>query len=122
MANVEAQQSMDRHPSVIHQPGDPVQDNGLPPPVAQDNTDTQQIDTFATIPPTNPYGNIDPVTARLLARIEQQNSILQSQIAQTGRPLAQTGPAAILSVIAMLGATLWTLRRARVLERFVRGL
>ena len=116
-ANLEAQLSMDRHPSVIHEPWDPVQDNGLPPPVALDQpTDVQPVTQQQ---PTG-YSNLDPLTARLLARLAQQNSILASTAAANGAPLAGSGPAATLSVIAMVGAGLWTLRKARLLERFIR--
>lgn len=123
-SDLEAQLSRDRHPSVIQDPWDPVQDNGLPPPVQQD--DFANLDQSAPPVQSNPYGNLDPITARLLARLEQQNSILasslQSTAGQNGAPLAQTGPAAILSVIVMLVATVLTLRRARILEKFVRDM
>ncbi len=123
-ADLNAQQNADRHPVVSHDPWDPVQDDGIPPPPAAMLEEVQP----ALPPPAaiNPYQGMDPITARLLARLEQQNSILQSSLlstaAQNDAPLAQTGPAAILSVIAMAGATVWTLRRARGMERFVRGL
>jgi hypothetical protein len=114
-ADLQTQQNLDRHPSIVHQPGDPVVDDGLPPPVAIDESLPQP----ATGVTQNPYGSLDPLTARLLARMEQQNMLLQSQLFGTGAPLAQTGPAAILSVMAMAGAIILTLRRARVLSKFV---
>ena len=75
----------------------------------------------AQAPAPSPYYGLDPITARLLARLEQQNVLLQSQIAG-GQPLAKTGPAAVLSMIAILAATAFTLRRARGLERFTQEL
>lgn len=119
-SDLEAELSRQRHPSIIQQPGDPVQDDGLPPPV-----DVSGSENVAPVVPVsaNPYQNLDPLTVRLLARLEQQNlflqSTLQSTAGQNGAPLADTGPAAVLSILAMGGATLWTLRRAKVLERFV---
>jgi hypothetical protein len=115
IADLEAQMSRDRHPSIIKEPWDPVVDNGLPPPVVQE--DAMPV---AEAPTQNPYYGLDPVTARLLARLEQQNMLLQSQIAGNA-PLAQTGPAAVLSVMAVLAAVGLTLRRARSMERLVRG-
>ena len=118
-ADLQAQQNADRHPSVVQEPWDPIHDDGLPPPDAA--FDTAATDTVEGVTLSQNYGGLDPTTARLLARLAQQNSILASTIAQTQseKPLAQTGPAAILSVIAMIAATIWTLRRARMLERFV---
>ncbi len=117
-ADLEQQLRMDRHPSIIQEPWDPVHDDGLPPPEFEPAI-TEDFQDF--VPPPQNYGGLDPLTARLLARLAQQNSILASTIAQTqsDKPLAQTGPAAVLSVIAMVAAVLWTLRRARMLQRFV---
>ncbi len=115
-ADQQAQQYNERHPSIVTDPGDPVQDNGIPPPdfaIWDDGQSDQPV-------MQNQYGNLDPTTARLLARLAQQNSILASTMSGQGAPLAQTGPAAILVVIAMMIATGVTLMRARILERFVR--
>lgn len=114
-ANQQAQQYNERHPAIVTDPGDPVQDNGIPPPDFTIWNDGQSNQPAMQ----NQYGNLDPTTARLLARLAQQNSILASTI-QGQRPLAQTGPAAILVVIAMMIATGITLMRARGLERFLR--
>lgn len=119
---MEAQLSRERHPSIIREPWDIVQDDGLPPPIAID----EQFYPDQPIDPMPAYqqpSGIDPLTARLLARLAQQNSILTSTMPSTAgynnAPLAQTGPAAVLVVIAMAIATVVTLRKARVLERFV---
>ncbi len=120
-ADMNAQLNQDRHPSIVRDPWDPVQDEGLPPPVAlqEDYSDVEYMPE-----PTPTYGGLDPMTARLLARLAQQNSLLsstlQSTAAANGAPLAGTGPASVIAVMAMLAAMAWTLRRARVLERFVR--
>ena len=118
ITDLQAQQSLDRHPTIFRDASDPVVDNGLPPVIENGGAPTPVVDLG--IP--NPYGGLDPVTARLLARLAQQNSLLESQMFGAGRPLAQTGPASVLVVVAMAVATLWTLRRARVLERFVKEL
>lgn len=118
-ADLQVQQSIDRHPSIIQEPWDPVVDNGLPPAISED--DLLPVGS-ASVYDTNPYGGLDPLTARLLARLAQQNSILASTAWQNNAPLAGTGPMTTLTVIAMAVATLWTLRKARLLERFVRGM
>ncbi len=119
-AELDAELSRQRHPSIIQEPWDPVQDDGLPPPM---EITEEPVYEEPVVAPVNPYGAIDPVTARLMARLEQQNlllqSVLQSTAAQKDAPLAGTGPAAVLSVMAMAGAVLWTLRRAKVMERFI---
>lgn len=117
-ANYEAQLSRDRHPSIIREPWDPVKDDGLPPPTPVFD-DSQYFDQPLAPAPT-PYAGIDPLTARLLARLAQQNSVLASTAAASNAPLAQTGPASVLIVTVMLIATVVTLRRARILEKFVR--
>ena len=117
-ADLETQQSIERHPAIVHDPSDPVQDNGLPPPTMLENPTIEQEPLVPV--PVNQYGSLDPLTARLLARLAQQNSILASQQYQAGQPLAQTGPAGVLSVIVVILATVVTLFRARLLEKFVR--
>lgn len=116
-ANLQAQQSIDRHPSIIREPWDPVVDNGVPPVPASELQYIPQ--PFAT---GGQYQGLDPTTARLLARLAQQNSILASTLNNSGAPLSQTGPAATLMAGVMIVATILTLRRAKVLERFVREL
>lgn len=114
----EAQLSLDRHPTIFRDQWEPVKDDGLPPPtpvVDDAQFMNQPIGSAAT-----PYAGIDPLTARLLARLAQQNSILASTAAGSNAPLSQTGPASVLIVGVMLIATIVTLRRARILERFVR--
>ena len=122
-ADMNAQLNQDRHPSIIREPWDPVQDDGLPPPVAMED-DYSTVDYLPPAEPTPVYGGLDPTTARLLARLAQQNSLMNSALQSTaganGAPLAGTGPASVVAVMAMVGAMAWTLRRARVLERFVR--
>ena len=117
-ANLEAQLSMERHPAIFHDPSEPMKDDGLPPPTPVEND--QQFADQPLGPAPSPYQGLDPLTARLLARLAQQNSILASTVGNSGAPLAQTGPASMLMVIVMIIATVVTLRRARILERFVR--
>jgi hypothetical protein len=124
-ADVQAEQSYQRHPSILNEPWDPQQDNGVPapqyPPVVY-QPPVQQPTT-----PTSPYSTLDPITARLLERLARDNVVnttvgyMPSTAYGTGLPLAHTGPEAVLIVLAMVGAVGWTLRRARVLERFVRS-
>lgn len=125
-ADLDAQLNRDRHPSIVREPWDPVQDDGLPPPVTEEEESTQLDGLPLAEGPAPTYGGLDPTTARLLARLAQQNSLLtsalQSTAAANGAPLADTGPASVIAVMAMLAATAWTIRKARVLERFVREL
>lgn len=122
-SDMNAQLNIDRHPVIYREPWDPVQDDGLPPPVTAEG-DFEYLEDSRPVEPAPAYGGLDPVTARLLARLAQQNSLfgsaLQSTAAANGAPLAGTGTASVITIIAMIAATLWTLRRARVLERFVR--
>lgn len=119
-ADFEAQLSRERHPSILKEPWDVVQDEGIPPPIADEEFIDESLRPVDTMPT---YGGLDPMTARLLARLAQQNSLLTSTLQSTaganGAPLAGTGPASILAVLAMGAATLWTLRKARMLGRFV---
>lgn len=122
-SDMNAQLNIDRHPVIYREPWDPVQDDGLPPPMTAED-DSEYLEAFRPVEQLSAYGGLDPVTARLLARLAQQNSLLgsalQSTAAANGAPLAGTGTASIITIIAMIAATLWTLRRARALERFVR--
>ncbi|NOS66991.1 MAG: hypothetical protein HOO67_01325 [Candidatus Peribacteraceae bacterium] len=122
-ADLEAELSRDRHPTIVREPWDPVQDDGLPPPVALEEEEFSDYEDLSPVEPIQPYGNLDPVTARILARLAQQNSLLTSTLQSTaganGAPLAGTGPASVIAVLAMVVAIVWTLRRARILERFV---
>lgn len=118
-ANLESEMNIARHPSIIREPWDPVQDTGLPPPVALEDDNLAGFDDLPPVSQMPLYGGLDPTTARLLARLAQQNSILASTAAANGAPLAGTGPASVIAVLAMLGATVWTLRKARTLGRFV---
>lgn len=124
-SDMNAQLNLDRHPSIIREPWDAIQDDGLPPPAIADN-DHGNTENFSPVEPTPTYGGLDPTTARLLARLVQQNSLfassLQSTAGANGAPLAGTGPASAVAAIVMAAATFWTLRRARTLERFVREL
>ncbi len=123
-ADLDAQLNRDRHPSIVREPWDPVQDDGLPPPIAEAAGEFTQLDELPLVEPAPTYGGLDPTTARLLARLAQQNSLLtsalQSTAATNGAPLADTGPASVIAVMAMIAATIWTIRKARVLEKFVR--
>lgn len=109
------QQNIARHPSILRDPWEPVVDRGIPPP------NYPEIVTPSLTPAQAAYPGLDPVTARLLVRLAQQNSILASTAAGNA-PLAGTGPASTIAMLAMAAATIWTIRRARVLERFVKEL
>jgi hypothetical protein len=75
--------------------------------------------------------SLDPVTQRLLLRIEAQRdaaeraSLIQSLLGEdgetlhSGAPLADTGPATVLVVLAVAGAVAETWRRVRKTERAV---
>ena len=117
-SDLQAQQSLERHQVFVNEPSDPIQDTGIPPPA---NINAYLPLPVAAVPQQvyNPYGNLDPLTIRLLARLEQQNALLSSTSAASGAPLAQSGPASILAVIAMMIAVGWTLRRARGMGRFM---
>jgi hypothetical protein len=64
-------------------------------------------------------------TIRLLDRITEQQRVLQygvrsdGTIAHGGAPLAPTGAGAWVAATTVIGAVLWTLRRARAAERSV---
>ena len=120
--NLQEQQNIERHPSIVSEPGDPQQDTVIPPPVMP----PQDQGTFIPPPqqPTMTQG-LDPLTARLLDRLtrmnvdQSQTGALPSTAGASGAPLASSGPAGDLAVAVMIVATAWTLHRARVLERFV---
>ncbi len=116
----EAQLSRERHPSIVSEPWDPVKDDGLPPPTPVFDDSQFADQPLPPAPAPTPYAGIDPLTARLLARLAQQNTVLASTASYNNAPLAQTGPASFLIVGVMLIATVVTLRRARILEKFVR--
>ncbi|MSR87194.1 hypothetical protein EXS70_03420 [Candidatus Peribacteria bacterium] len=117
MADFEAQLSRDRHPAIITDPWEQEQIRlSQPPPVVFDDEGSFGQDYGQA----NPYSNLDPTTARLLARLAQQNSILASSLGNSRTSLAQTGPAAILIVIVMAIATFLTIRKAKMLEKFVK--
>lgn len=125
-ADLQAQQAVERHPSIIQEPWDMSNDAGIPPLMPQVEPEPTIVEDYPVVPATSPHTNLDPLTARLLERLIDANimrsNVQQSTAADAGAPLADTGPASILAVLAMGGASLWTLRRARVLEKFVQGL
>lgn len=119
-ADLQVQQNIERHPVMVTYPWDPEPvANELPPPT--------QVPVGQAMPMDEAfgYGN-DTVSNRLLERIAQEQMLLRTgflaSTAGYGRaPLAGTGPGAVIAAITMIGATVWTLRRARTLEKFVRG-
>ncbi len=116
-AELQTQQNIDRHPSMVTSPWDPE-------PVADQLPPQTQVPIGQSVTPQDIGG--DSVSNRLLERIAQEQMLLRTGfLASTGTygrtPLAGSGPESTLVIVTMVGATLWTLRRARLMEKFVRG-
>lgn len=117
-ADLQVQQNIERHPVMVTYPWDPE-------PVAQDLPPPTQVPIGQAIP-ADQLGGYDTVSNRLLERIAQEQMLLRTgflaSTAGYGRnPLAGTGPESVLVAVTIVGASIWTLRKARSMEKFVRG-
>ena len=134
-AQLESELSRQRHPVIYSDPGDREswESTEKTPPLPPEPP--LILEEEEVIVPEEDEGQasydygIDPLTARLLERLARDQLIraalqpvLPSTAAVADAPLAGPGPAAILSVIAMGLASVWTLRRARGLEKFIHGM
>jgi hypothetical protein len=116
-ADLQAQQNVERHPSIVTDPWDPKPENELPPPVLPESA----LPTGGV-----PVGVGDPSTLQLLERIAQEQMLLRTGILGStagmyGAPLAGSGPESYVALGVMAIAGYWTLRKARNLEKFVKG-
>ncbi len=114
--------NIERHPSIIREPWDTSLDKGIPPATQGELVPTE---TTANADPDGRYGQtiVDPVTARILARLLAKESLqdpgyLSSTAGYKGAPLSGSGPASVIATLALIPAGIWTIRRARKLERF----
>ena len=119
---LQREQNRERHPSIVSEPGDSPWSDAVPPP-----TQGQLVPTDSTVGIGTSGGQqvvVDPVTARILARLlareELQGGYLPSTAGYKDAPLTGSGPASVIAILTLIPATVWTLRRARMLEKFVR--
>ena len=120
------QQSIDRHPSMLEEPWDPETNAAIPPPVEEEPLQGSVIPYQDYAANAQPQTVIDPLTARLLTRLLAREAILtapsyaqQSTAGGSGAPLAGSGPLTTIAALGIIPACVWTLRKARRLERFV---
>lgn len=127
-ADLQAEQSALRHPSMIEDPRDGVAKDALPPATTGTAGISGTADVAAALDVAGYQQQtiVDPVTARLLARLLAKESLLQapgsslqSTAGASGAPLTGSGPMTTIAALAVIPAGIWTLRRARMLQRFL---
>ena len=123
-AQLERDLNAERHPSTLKEPWDASLNQAVPPP-----TQGELIPTESTThaPSANDgYGQtvVDPVTARILARLLANESFKDSGYRPStagykDAPLTGSGPASVIAALSLIPACIWTMRRARRLEKFM---
>lgn len=74
------------------------------------------------VQPLHAGAGLSPTTIRLLERLERNNRYDNNYyVASPIRRLSHTGPEAYLTLLAMVPAGYWTLRRARRMHKFIRN-
>lgn len=132
-ADEQAQQNIKNHPSVLSGPGtDKPAAPATPPASSTTETPAQPADASGlheAAPDASADGALDPITARFLRRLEQQQSthlfdpqtdtIGSTAALHSAAPLAGSGPAENVTVAIMLGAVGWTVWRAKKMKQFM---
>lgn len=95
---------------------EPVPENNPPVP-----TEEPLLRPSAPEEPEGYTQELDPITLRLLERLRRESTqTLSSTALHSGAPLADTGPAEIMSVLTIIVAIGWTVRRSTGMKGMIR--